>query len=244
MAENSTRNPAQLPLQERAARGLLGAEPELSLSEVLALEHPSAKAARKALGDAIRAAIRFGDLPVRREQHAVQKPRRLAVRFRFHAPPGAAEQQQLETWLVTTEYLDRESYRAWRAQCPAALLSPLSQVFKWLGTTPAAESLPETGALGGAAEKWAALESLLAEIDRRSAETGAGFNRACLPGTKAEFHELLKAYCPAFRYISLASTADYLKKGQCRFQSGVRPERGKGAAIWALFPEYPDLKLG
>lgn len=33
--------------------------------------------------------------------------------------------------------VDRESYRAWRAQCPSSLLSPLSQVSKWLGAAPA-----------------------------------------------------------------------------------------------------------
>jgi predicted membrane chloride channel (bestrophin family) len=40
--------------------------------------------------------------------------------------------------------VDRESYSAWRAQCPLELLSPLSQVAKWLGDLPTIKtSLPE-----------------------------------------------------------------------------------------------------
>ena len=38
--------------------------------------------------------------------------------------------------------LNRESYRAWRNTCPADLLSPLSQINKWLGATPTTESIP------------------------------------------------------------------------------------------------------
>lgn len=37
---------------------------------------------------------------------------------------------------VQTYTVTREAYRAWRAQCPAELLSPFSQVAKWLGATP------------------------------------------------------------------------------------------------------------
>ena len=38
--------------------------------------------------------------------------------------------------------IDREAYRAWRNACPAELLSPLSQVHKWLGE-PARPATPE-----------------------------------------------------------------------------------------------------
>ena len=105
--------------------------------------------------------------------------------------------------------------------------------------TPISPARPATVAQGGAAEKEAALLALLDEVDHRAAEQGAGFNRDSLPGTKAEFQKLLNAYCPAFKYIQLGKYA----KGKCKFQSGVQPKHGKGAAIWALFPEY-CLKLG
>lgn len=150
---------------------------------------------------------------------------------------------------IRTYTVSRESYRAWRAQCPAELLSELTKIAKWLGDPPLETSLPEPARLiakpesnGGAAEKKAALLALLDEVDKRAAEQGAGFNRHRLPGTKPEFCELLKAYYPAFRYIGLPATADYLK-GACKFQRGVQPKHGKGAAVWALFPEY-HLKLG
>ena len=46
---------------------------------------------------------------------------------------------------MKTYRIDRESYRAWRAQCPKELLSETTQIQKWLGATPAiapAESIP------------------------------------------------------------------------------------------------------
>lgn len=56
--------------------------------------------------------------------------------------------------------IDRKSYRQWRLTCPQSLLSPLSQIHKWLGATPVIEtslpafpSLPESESVakGGAA---------------------------------------------------------------------------------------------
>ena len=35
--------------------------------------------------------------------------------------------------------VDHEAYRQWRNTCPAELLSPLSQISKWLGATPGPE---------------------------------------------------------------------------------------------------------
>ena len=155
--------------------------------------------------------------------------------------------------------VDHEAYRQWRNTCPAELLSPLSQISKWLGAAPGPEpaasippktSLPEspisltrpaTVAKGGAAEKIAALLALLDEVDERATEQGAGFDRHCLPGTKAEFRKLLNAHCPVFRHIELSAVANYLS-GRCQFRQG-QSKHNKGAAIWALFPEY-HLKLG
>ncbi|MCC7219792.1 MAG: hypothetical protein IT490_03580 [Candidatus Contendobacter sp.] len=138
--------------------------------------------------------------------------------------------------------IQRDRYRQWRAQCPTSLFPESSSITAWIGELPSVfvrEPLPEPVADGGAAEKEAALLALLDEVDQRAAAQGAGFNRHSLPGTKAEFHELLKAYCPAFKYIQLGKYTN----GKCKFQHGVQPKHGKGAAIWALFPEY-HLKLG
>lgn len=89
----------------------------------------------------------------------------------------------------------------------------------------------------GAKHKVAALESLLAEIDKRAEEKGAGFNRYSLPGTKKEFQDLLRAYCPDFRYTGLRTLdTDYLK-GRAAFQRGTKARLEWGRAIWALFPE-------
>lgn len=225
-SENSTENPARLPLAERAWQGLLLQEPLLSLEDVAELEHPDDPASQARLRAALETDIRF---------------------FSNLACLVVAD----DGWFPGTWMIYREAYREWRTTCPPKLLPGSSRrIDLWLGATPAIEtslpaipSLPEPVAQGGAAEKSAALQSLLAEIDKRAAEQGAGFARNSLPGTKAEFHELLKAYCTDFRYIGLSATAGYLK-GVCKFQHGVNPEHGKGAAVWALFPEYPDLKLG
>jgi hypothetical protein len=62
MNADDTGNAKRLLLAERARRGLLGAEPELSIEEIAELEHPTDLAARKALGAAIQVAIEYGDL--------------------------------------------------------------------------------------------------------------------------------------------------------------------------------------
>mgnify|MGYP003588196885 FL=1 len=82
--EQDTGNPARLPLAERARTGALLSEPELSLSELLFLEHPTDTTARTALGAAIRAAIQYGDLVARCETRtfSVQRP----VRFIWRKP--------------------------------------------------------------------------------------------------------------------------------------------------------------
>ena len=141
---NSTSNPARLSLAERARQGLLLAEPELLVEELPLLEHPTDKAARLRFAYAVKAAMDFGDLAVvlkpvermRYEQHEMQR-----VRVSRDAPA-----QDTRRKIVCTEnrrYFNREAYRAWRLTCPPDLLSPLSQIEKWLGATPApSESIP------------------------------------------------------------------------------------------------------
>ena len=123
------------------------------------------------------------------------------------------------------------------------------QLVVLLAESPASEpDQPESGAAvnkiekpeSGAAAKQAALAQLLDKLDKRAAEQGAGFDRHSLPGTKVEFARLMKSHCPIFRHIGNARIASYLK-GHCQFQRGAQPDHGKGAAVWALFPEY-DLK--
>ena len=138
--------------------------------------------------------------------------------------------------------IQRDHYRQWRAQCPASLFPESSVIAAWTG-----EHLPvvvgEDVVKGGAAVKpKAALLALLDEVDRRAAEQGAGFNRHCLPGTRAEFHKLAIAFNRRAFSKALLTFHDYLD-GQCQFESSVQSKHGKGAAIWALFPEY-HLTLG
>lgn len=147
MNENSTSTQAHLPLAERARQGLLLAEPELPVEELPLLEHPTDKEARRRFAYAVRAAMDYGDLaivlkPVEMacyEQHEMQR-----VRVSRDAPVRERPAQDTRKKIVCTEnrrYFDREAYRAWRLTCPPDLLSPQSQIDKWLGATPA---LPES----------------------------------------------------------------------------------------------------
>ena len=123
---NHTGNAQKLPIAERARTGALLSEPALLLTEVLELEHSGA-AARLALKAEIDRAVEYKELS--------------AVYVPIESEPGA-----LLVFLNSGYWLiDRESYRAWRAQCPKSLLSDLSKIGKWLGAMPTpVESLPES----------------------------------------------------------------------------------------------------
>lgn len=145
---NHTGNAQKLPIAERARQGLLLAEPALLLVDVLALEHPTDRAARLALGAALRAAVNFGDLPVSREQRTAQIQRKESTWRPGDWTLGNGDPPTriwTETQSTVVEYVTREAYRTWRAQCPKRLLSDLSKIHKWLGATPTpVESLPES----------------------------------------------------------------------------------------------------
>ena len=129
---DDTGNPARLPLTDRARRGLLAGEPRLPLSELVELEHPAGGEARQSIKTALRAAIAYGDLEAREQERITLQP---ALSGRIEEP-WTFRPRPVRT---VEPFIERESYRAWRAQCPASLLSPLSQVSKWLG----APTLPQ-----------------------------------------------------------------------------------------------------
>ncbi len=145
----------------------------------------------------------------------------------------AYRDERFSSWRIP-----REVYRQWRAIQSNRPTS--SAIAYWLGTPASIEPASAVTVLdASAAAKHAALESLLAEIDKRAVEQGAGFDRHSLPGTKQEFHRLLNAYHPPFGYMNTQNLADEYLKGKCQFQRGAKPKQGKGKAIWTLFPEYP-----
>lgn len=146
--EQNSGKPARLSLAERARQDLLLSEPALLLWEVLELEHPGDRAARKALGAALRAAVNFGDLPVSREQRTARIRRKESTWLSGDWTLGNGDPPTriwTETQSTVVEYVTREAYRTWRAQCPKRLLSDLSKIDKWLGAMPTpVESLPES----------------------------------------------------------------------------------------------------
>lgn len=132
-SENSTENPARLPLAERAWQGLLLQEPLLSLEDVAELEHPDDPASQAKLRAALETDIRF-------------------------LSNLACLDMADDGWLPGTWMIDREAYREWRTTCPLKLLPGSSRrIDLWLGATPSAEtilpaetSLHEPVAQGGA----------------------------------------------------------------------------------------------
>lgn len=132
--EQDTGNPAWLPLAERARRGLLAGEPGLPLSELVELEYPTG--APEAFRRALRAAIAYGDLEAREREYIKLQP---AISGRMEEP-WTFRPRPVRT---IEPFIKRETYRAWRAQCPASLLSPLSQVSKWLGAPALPQGEPE-----------------------------------------------------------------------------------------------------
>ncbi len=151
---NHTGNAQKLPLAERARQGLLAGEPELSLQEILALEHPADPQARRALGAAIRVEFKYGDLPAREQRWRREVRRKVST---WLHPIGAwaigdgdpPSKVVTDVSVVVSWWIGKESYRAWRAQCPKHLLSepPLSKINKWLGEPAVETSLPEPPAI-------------------------------------------------------------------------------------------------
>ena len=135
--EQNSGKPARLSLSERAKQGLLLLEPELALGDLLQLEHPGDPAARMELSMAIKAAIDYGDLATRTVCQPWQRTVLKSVGGWLDGNPNWDEKRLVnESGATKTVLIDRETYRAWRNACPAELLSPLTQIHKWLSATP------------------------------------------------------------------------------------------------------------
>lgn len=155
---------------------------------------------------------------------------------RPYEPPTHRRTQYKGDWCLVT----RADYLAF-VESPAAHGIPFPDSWKSSQVEPAplSQSKPDPPERQETTKKREALSELLAEIDKRAMEQGAGFNRHSLPGTKQEFHKLLNAYYSQFAYIGTDTLGDEYLKGICQFQRGAKPKQGKGAAIWRLFPEHP-----
>ena len=203
-----------LSLEERADRGLLADNPDwLPAQEELPLDD-----------------VLWLECPTNTERRAA-----LAAHIRTAVNVG-----KLVTHPDKPGVIQRDRYRQWRAQCQASLFPESSSITAWIGEL-SPVFVREDVVKGGAKPK-PALLALLDEVDKRAAAQGAGFNRHSLPGTRAEFHKLAIAFNRRAFSKALLTFHDYLD-GQCQFESSVQSKHGKGAAIWALFPEY-HLTLG
>ena len=187
MIENDdTGKVEKLPLAERARQGRL--EQELSVADIVALEHFTNPAARNALLRAIQQAIGFGDL---NHRHEKTPPRTVRHKTAFW-PAGSWSigNGDPPDRLITypgrvVQLIDREAYRAWRLTCPPDLLSPLSQIHKWLGATPALpESIPPETSL---AEKRQRIDALGNAIQAALAVLAPGGNALPRPHTLFDY---------------------------------------------------------
>lgn len=86
------------------------------------------------------------------------------------------------------------------------------------------------------------VEDWLCECERRAKERGETFDRSQMPGTKAEFLELLRALDTDFQSMNEVSSLERYLKGLCTW-SGGRPPSAK--PLYArLFPESRILNPG
>ena len=178
MSNDSTGKPGPLSLVERAKQGLLLSEHYLAYSDVLFLECDAESEKSKAFNRVLSNAIQFGDVKTRKDVKKFSFVRTIPDHdvWMLGCVGDRPTKRVIENRPVTTVLIEREAYRAWRAQCPKSLLSEFSQIEKWLGATPAVETIPpaepippteptattarpaepsrpETIAKGGAAEK-------------------------------------------------------------------------------------------
>ncbi len=255
----------RLSLADRAKQGLLG--DELELHEVMGLEFPTATSFKdkeqpryKEWENTIKAAIRFGFF-------GREEPRLEVIHIPRQGEPGYGtiihywiDRKGYQAWRTSQPEPPTGSFISlWLGATPAVeTLPPAEPIPPALPTLPAEPSRPEPSrpeptattarpakpsrpeqtAKGGAAEKIVALLALLDEVDKRAKEQEKGFNRHSLPGTKKEFHALAIEYNRR-AFAKALSTFDGYLEGNCQFNcNGAKPEQGKGADIWALFPEY------
>ena len=241
MSNDSTGKTGPLSLADRHKQGLLGDDMELPLSEVMELEFPGEQMMRgmwtpeyTRWQGLIVAACRFGLLGKDEKTRGVWCIPRDAYRTWRTSQPEPPTGSFISLWLGATPAV--ETLPPAEPIPPALPTLPAEQT----ATTarPAEPSIPEPIAKGGAAEKIVALLALLDEVDKRAKEQDKGFNRHSLPGTKKEFHALAIEYNRR-AFAKALSTFDGYLEGNCQFNcNGAKPEQGKGADIWALFPEY------
>ena len=144
MSNDSTGKTGGLSLAERAKQGLLLSEPYLDWRDVLFLECDAEQEKYKAFNRVLNNAIQFGDVKTRNDVKNFRVVRTVPDHdvWMLGCVGDRPTKQVIENRPVTTVLIERESYRAWRAQCPKSLLSEFSKIEKWLGATPVVETLP------------------------------------------------------------------------------------------------------
>ena len=139
MSTDSTRNSGRLSFADKLSfseRKRLKCFPAMMhIEQIATLEHPDSLERQKTLALALIDACERGELPSIPDQQYDDGwiEDRLVFGW-WH--------KTLELCEGPTPIIFREAYQAWRAQCPARLLSDLSRIGDWLGATPATESIP------------------------------------------------------------------------------------------------------
>ena len=108
----------------------------MHIEQIATLEHPDSLERQKTLALALIDACERGELPSIPDQQYDEGWIEDGLVFGWW-------HKTLELCEGPTPIISREAYQAWRAQCPARLLSDLSRIGDWLGATPGmAVSLP------------------------------------------------------------------------------------------------------
>ncbi|NML24588.1 hypothetical protein [Zoogloea dura] len=157
-----------------------------------------------------------------------------AARARYDAQPDVT--------IVADEVVTREAFAAWgglpdqkQSEHVRAWIRPLGRAEEaHQGSVEANKVKRKTK--GDLVEDW------IRECERRAKDIGELFDRAKMPGTKAEFLELLKALDREFENMNTVSSLETYLDGRYKW-SGGRPKSAK--PLYArLFPESRILNPG
>lgn len=204
---------------------------------------------RRALCAAIGHAIEAGDLEAEQHSRTIEvrddsdlfrpivrsqylTPREWYERVRPERRPARPARQKVETWYTVT----RAAFRDWLARQGE---EPSEHIRAWLRPLEHAEAYQEDAAPNKAKRETQAdrVERWLKECERRAAERGEAFDRLNMPGTKAEFLDLLHALDAYLRSIKTVDSLDRYLSGRCSWPLDASAQPSAGPLFRRLFPE-------
>ena len=132
-------------------------------------------------------------------------------------------------------FIERAAFRAWLSDRG---IEPGEHIRAWLRPLEQAEAAHQEDAAPKRETQAGRVEGALKECERRAAKHGAPFDRSNMPGTKAEFLDLLHALDVELRSIKTVDSLDrYLSKAGCKWPLDASAQPSAAPLYARLFPE-------